>query len=308
MNQILYTNYEKKKGGPLELNMILRIFGILCILFGIIMISSATFAMLNKENTSQTIPLVEIVDNKETLLLKVSHDKLIDKIVYNWNEDSQDIVLQGKGRNNIEEIIDLPVGYNVLYLKVTDINGKVVSYSQAYERAEGDVLAPEIELLVDGSKIKIVAKDESKLSHIIYYWNQEDETRLDAREDSSRQIEEKISTLKGENILTIIAVDEAGNETKKEQTIKGATKPNIELSRDGTQLIIKITDEEGIQKIEYTLNDKPYSTDPENTGASLNRKEVTIRHTLEQGTNKLVMTVYNVSGLKTETTGTATVQ
>lgn len=307
MNQILYTNNEKKKGGTLEINVVLRIFAILCIIFGIIIISSASFAMLNKESTSKSVPLVEIFDKKDSLLIKVSHDKLIDKITYHWNEDKKEVILQGKGRNNIQETIELPVGYNVLYLKVTDINGKVVSYNQAYERAEGDVIPPEIELLVEGSKIKIVAKDETELSHIIYYWNEEDETRIDVREDSLKQIEEKITILKGENTLNIIAVDKTGNENKKEQTIKGATKPNIELSRIDKELNIKVTDEEGIKKIEYTLNGQEYSTDPNNTGAPLNMKELNIKQPLADGENKIKIKAYNVSGLEYEASAEVTI-
>lgn len=307
MNQILYTNYEKKKGGPLEMNTLYRIFGILLIVFGIIIISSASFAMLNKESTSKSVPLVEILDNQDSLLLKISHDKIIDKIVYNWNEDNQEIILQGRGRNNIEETIELPVGFNVLYLKVTDIEGKTVSYSQAYERPEGDVISPEIELLVDGSKIRIVAKDETELSHIIYYWNQEDETRIDVREDSLKQIEEKVSTLKGENVLTVIAIDEAGNETKKEQTIKGATKPIIELSKTDNQLFITISDEEGLKKVEYILNGESFSTDPNNEGTSINMKKIKITQVLQGGENKITVKAYNLSGLVTEQTGEITI-
>lgn len=307
MNQILYTNYEKKKGGPLEINTLYRIFGILLIVFGIIITSSATFAMLNKESTSKSVPLVEIFDNQDSLLINISHDKIIDKIVYNWNENNQDIVLQGRGRTNIEETIELPVGFNVLYLKVTDIDGKTVSYSQAYERPEGDVISPEVELLVDGSKIRIVAKDETELSHIIYYWNQEDETRIDVREDSLKQIEEKVSTLKGENTLTIIAIDKAGNETKKEQTIKGATKPTIELSRTDNMLYIKVADEEGLTKVEYVLNGEKYSTDPNEEGIKINLKKLDIPQALASGENKITVKAYNLSGLETEVSGEITI-
>ena len=143
---------------------------------------------------------------------------------------------------------------------------KTITYSQNYELAEGDVIQPEIELLVESSKVKIVAKDETELDYIIYYWNEEDETRVEVREESLKQIEEKIDILKGENTLTIIAVDKAGNETIEEQKFKGAKKPKIELTKNNSELIIKVTDEESIQKIEYILNEVHYSTDSENTG------------------------------------------
>ena len=307
MNQILYTNNQKKKSGPLEINTVLRIFAILCIVFGLILVGQASFTMLNqKEEATSTVPLVEIDQEGNTLKLMVKHDKIIDKIVYSWNEN-QEVVLQGKGRLELEETIDMPVGTNTLVLKVTDINGKTVSYSQIYELAEGDVIKPEIELLVESSKVKIVAKDETALEYIIYYWNEEDETRVDVREESLKQIEEKIDILKGENTLTIVAVDKAGNKAIKEQTFKGVKKPKIDLARSGNELIIKVTDEEEIKKVEYTLNGVYYSTDPKNTGTSLNMKELEIKQPLAQGENKITIKAYNTNELETEVSGEVTI-
>lgn len=307
MNQILYTNNKKSKGQPLEINVVLKIFAILCIVFGIILVGQASFAMLNqKEEANTTIPVVEINQEGNVLKLNVKHDKIIDKIVYSWNE-TQEIILQGKGRTELEETIDMPVGSNTLVLKVTDINGKTVNYSQMYELAEGDVTTPEIEMLVENSKVKIVAKDETALDYLIYYWNEEDETRVNVREESLKQIEEKIDILKGENKLTILAVDKAGNQSIKEQTFKGVKKPKIDLARTANELIIKVTDEEGIQKIEYTLNGVYYSTDPQNTGTPLNMKELEVKQPLAQGENKITIKAYSVSGLETELSGEATI-
>lgn len=307
MNQILYTTPAKKGGRPLEIKTVLRIFAILCIIFGCILVGQASFAMLTQEkNDTTNVPLVEIAQEGNNLIVNVKHDKIIDKIVYSWNAN-QEIVLQGKGRMQITETIAMPEGINTLVLKVIDIEGKTVSYSKDYELAKGDVIKPEIELLVEGSKVKIVAKDETALSYITYYWNNEDETRVNVREDSPKQIEEKIDILKGENTLTIVAVDKSGNEAVKEQTFKGVKKPVIELARDGNELIIKVSDEEGIQKIEYTLNGLYYSTDPNNTGTPLNMKEFEFRQPLSAGENKITISAYNVSGLKEEVSGETTI-
>lgn len=307
MNQILYTNDQKKKGGPLEIKTILIIFAVLCMLFGIILIGKAVYSMVTKKGaTSQNVPLVEVNKENASLIIDIKHDKIIDRIIYNWN-DTQEFVLLGKGRKEIQEIIDLPVGNNILNLKVTDIEGKTVSYSQSYELEEGDVIKPEIELLVESAKVKIVAKDETALDYILYYWNSEDETRVDVREGSLKQIEEKIDILKGENTLTIVAVDKAGNETTKEQIFKGVKKPKIDIAKSGNEFIIKVTDEEGIQKIEYVLNGIYYSTDPQKTGTPLNMKELEIKQPLQQGENKITIKAYNISGLETEVSGEATI-
>lgn len=306
MNQILYTG-STKKGGPLEIKTVLKIFSITCIIFGCILVGKASFAMLTQEKVdTSSVPLVEISQEGNVLMLNIKHDKIIDKIVYSWNQN-QEIILQGKGRTQVEEIIQMPEGINTLILKVVDIEGKTVSYNKDYELEEGDVIKPEIELLVEGAKVKIVAKDETALAHIIYYWNDEDETKVNVREDSPKQIEEKIDILKGENTLTIIAVDENGNEEVKEQIFKGVKKPVIQLLKQGNELIVKVTDEEGIQKVEYTLNGAYYSTDANNTGEPLNMKELEFRKQLSNGQNKIIITAYNISGLKEEVFGETTI-
>lgn len=307
MNQILYLNDEKKKGGPLEINVVVRIFAILCIVFGLLLVIQGSYSMVTDKEVNSTNPLVEINEQGINLVLKIKHDKLIDKIIYVWNNEQIEHVLQGKGRTELEESIEMPIGINNLTLKVIDIDGKTLTYNQTYERPEGDITLPEIELLVDGSKVKIVAKDETELDYILYRWNEEDDTRVDVREESPKQIEEKISILKGENTLTIVAVDKAGNESVKEQIFKGATKPTINLARDGKDLIIKVEDEEEIQKIEYTLNGVYYSTDPNNEGNSLNTKSCEFKQALQDGENKITIRVYNISGLETEISGEATI-
>lgn len=306
MNQILYTN-TPKKGGTLEIKTVLKIFAIACIIFGLILVGQASYAMITKKGEeSQSEPLINVTQSDDILNISVKHDKLIDKITYSWN-NGEDVVLQGKGRKEISEKIIIPSGQNILVLKVTDINGKVASYSEMYELEQGDTIKPEIELLVESSKVKIVAKDETALSYMSYYWNNEDETKIEAKQESPKQIEDKIDILKGENTLTIIAVDKSGNETVKEQIFKGVKKPKIELLRDGSELIVNVTDEEGVQKIEYTLNGQFYTTDPENTGASLNMKEVQFRQPLLTGENKLSIKAYNVNGLVEEISGDITI-
>lgn len=315
MNQILYINTENQKGGPLDIKVVLRIFAVVIIIFGVILVGKASFAMFSKdEDVSNSIPTVEIAQQGSKLKLNVSHDRQIDKITYMWNNESPEIVLQGKGRINIEETIDLPLGANILNLKVIDINGKTTSYNKQYVLENGDVTAPEIVLEHDGSKVKIIARDETALDYMEFYWNEEDSTKITATDLSPKQVEERIQILKGVNTLYVVAVDKAGNKTVKDQPYKGATKPTVNLSIDGTAVVMKISDAEGIQKLEYELNGTLYSTDPQNTGDPIyatnsdnseNKtvlKEFEHKQELVSGQNKLVVRVYNISGLMTETT------
>lgn len=307
MNQILYTG-GNKKGGQLEVKTIVRMFSIFIILFGLILVGQGSFAIIStmSENNIENIPVVTMNQEGNTIILTVKHDKAIDKIMYSWNTD-QEYMLLGRGRTEIEEEIEIIDGINILTVRITDIEGKIATYSRTCESTDEDVIKPEIELLVENSKVKIVAKDETKMDYIKYYWNNEDETRVDVREDSPNQIEEKVSIIKGENTLTIIAVDKNGNEQIKEQTFKGAKKPTIELFREGQDLIVKVTDEEGVQKIEYTINGMQYSTDPNNTGEALNMKEVEFRQALASGANTITIKAYNISGLVEEVTGATTI-
>ena len=303
MNQILYINSEKQKGGPLDLKVILRFFAVVIIIFGIILIGKASFALIEKnEEVSTSIPAVVITQQGKVLKLVVTHDKPIDKITYMWNSQKPETELQGMGRTNIEEDIELPLGINILNLNVIDVNGKSTSYNKQYVLENEDVTAPEIEIEQEDPKIKIIAKDETAIDYIEYYWNEEDKTRIDATSLSSKQIEEKIQAIKGINTLHVIAVDKAGNRNEKEKPCKAVTKPKINLSVEENMAIIKISDEEGIKKLEYEINGALYSTDPENTGVTMGMKEFEYKQELASGQNKLVVKVYNMSGLMTEAT------
>ena len=303
MNQILYINNENNKKEKNQLNNIFKFFAISIILFGICLIAQAVIPMFNKTKEEEN-PVVQVQRDANDLVLTIKHTKLIDKITYNWENQSKDIILQGKGRKQIEEKIEIPIGINTLYLNVLDIDGKNVSYTNTFERDEEDTIKPEIEFLVENSKVKIIAKDETKLKYIIYYWNNEDETKVPVREESLKQIEDKISILKGENKLTIIAVDEAGNETIKEQIFKGATKPTIDIIKEDNGFYIEVSDEEGIEKIEYNYNGETDSTD---STKPLNSRKCAFRVEFTSDINKITVKAYNISGLVTEVTGEANI-
>ena len=289
MNQILYVE-KSKNSNSLSMEATVKIFVISIIIFAIIFIGKGVYGIVNsKKNDKVLEPSITINELEEELQIIINHEKAIDKIIYSWNNGKQETI-QGRGRTNIVETIEFPTGNNTLYLKIIDSNKKETSYTKEYYRDDKDTIKPEIELVVEGSRVRVVAKDERKLSYIKYNWNDEDETIVEVREDSPKQIEERVSILKGENKLTIVAVDEAGNETVKEQIYKGAKKPTIEVTQTNDELLIKVSDEENIQKIEINLNGNSYSTDHENTGE-----------------NNIVITAYSVNGLSEQVSRTITI-
>lgn len=301
MNQILYVE-KNKKSGKLETKTVVKIFAIIILIFGIILAIFGGYKIYNSAIVEgKKEPIIEVSEIEGKLQIKVTHDKAIDKIIYTWNSEQENI-LQGKNRNEIIEQIEEPFGNNTLNIKVIDKNKKETTYQKEFYREEKDIIKPEIEFEIDGSKVKIVAKDETAISYIMYHWNNEEDTVVEVAEENGKRIEERISILKGENTLTIVAVDKEGNETKKEQIFKGAKKPNIQIEKQNDQVLITVTDEENIKKIDMNINGSSLSTDPENTDVPLNLKEAQFVQNLSPGNNTITVTAYNVSGLSEQVT------
>lgn len=306
MNQILFVD-RPKKGSSLDIKIIIKIFAIAMIILGLILAGKGIFSLISSnKNKKPTKPTTEIYEVNGYVQLNVKYEKAINQIIYSWNGEEEK-TLQGRGQNEISERIELPVGTNTLNVKIIDINQKEYTYTQEFYKEDNDLINPEIEFLIEGSKVKIVAKDETELKYIMYRWDDEDNTTIEVREDSKTQIEERIPILKGEHILTVIAVDVAGNEQTKRQTFKGAKKPEIKVSQENDELVIVITDEENLKKVELTVNGTFYSTDWQNTGASLDMKEVTFTQKLVPGENTVVITAYSVNGLSEQITANAQV-
>lgn len=307
MNQIIYIESKKKgksKGGPLEISTAGKLFAILIIIFGVILAGQGVFAMFGKqENEVETsIPSLLMEQRGATIVLRIKHDKAIDKIMYSWNNEPE-TVLQGRGRNIVEEEITGEMGENLLNIRIVDIFGKEATYSKEIEIKSSDTTKPEIEVLVqDTTKIKISVKDETALDYVIYYWNDEDETKIVAKEESPKLIEERLEVLKGENTLNIIAVDKAGNKTEKQQKCVGSVKPKVQITKDDNTAKVVVTHDQNIQKIEYTINGTLYSTDATNTGEPLGVKEYTYNFPLTQGENTINVKAYNTEGYYEEVT------
>ena len=302
MNQILYIEPSKKEKKHSKGKIIFILFIICAIIIEGILIGKVVIGLQKaKEVENASDPSVTDEQEGNELTISIKHDKPIEKILYKW-PNTQEIEIPAEGKQEITQTINVPVGTNELTLKVTDSIGKTVTYSKEYTGKEGDAKNPEIALTVEGQKIKIIAKDETALDYIIYYWNEEDGTRVDVTSEDTKQIEESVDILKGENTLKVEAVDKAGNTKEIEQTYRGSTKPKISANPEGTDLVIKISDAQGIQKIEYTLNGTLYSSDPQGTGAPLGRTELEIKQPLAEGRNEIYIKVYNVDNLEAEFT------
>ncbi len=301
MNQILSVESPKKEkkkktknSGPIEINSILKFFSIAILFFGIFMIGSGSYSMYQdaKLSTSSTKPTIYVEQLTETeLRLQITHDKPLEKVTYNWNNE-EPTELDAKGKRKVEQTIQIPTGENTLNVYAIDVNGQEISYPRQYT-LQGDI---DIDLEVDGSNLKVTANGKEQLSYMTYRWDEGEETKIDI---NAMQTEQTIEIPKGLHTLTVIVVDINNKTQTKEQEVKGVTKPKLEVTTDGAEnFIIKASDEEGIKRVEFIINEtEKYALDLDKVLSIEQRKEFEYPYPLHDGENKLEVTVYNESGV-----------
>lgn len=291
MNQILATSApgttknkkNKKQHEPADIKTVMMVFAIVLILFGIGMIGTGSYAIFKQQDEISKIPTkptISIENKTENVLLaKVMHDKEIESFNYAWNEEKETLI-QGNQRKYIEQEIQIPSGTNTLYIKAKDITGQEIFYEKQYE------IESNINLEVIDNKIKITYEGEKEITYMTYRWDEENETRIDI---NSNQVEEEIEVQRGTHTLTIVLVDVNNQTETKIQKIKGVSKPKLDVTTDGEHFIIKASDEIGLQKIEFVINEDP----SKKYRLQITEKEFEYKFPLEEGENKIQITVYN---------------
>lgn len=317
MNQILdYTPNKNSGGSSSGSDKIVRVFAIMLVIFALCLGGSGLYGIYkNKEaekvqEQKPTYATIETIQEGEKVIVSVSHDKAIEKMIYSWNTSAERSI-QGGGEKNLERELDLPAGTNTLHIKVIDINGVETTYEDEFTAESGlDILNPVISInVVDGQgedklkKLKITATDETELDFITYRWNDDEEVKVEATEDSSKEISIEIDILRGTNDITIVAVDSSNNTTTETKSFTALTKPEIkvELSADLSSLDITATHENGIASVYYTLNDKPYE-------GTFDDNPTTVQFTqaLDNGYNRIILTVKSIDGTETVFDGECT--
>lgn len=284
LNQILFIN--DGKGNGTDIKKIIRFFAIVLIVFGLAMTCTGSYAMMQKSKGKSSIPDLSVQNlNDGNISIIVVHNKEIDSIIYSWNdEDIEEI--GGAGRTEIEETIPAKGGTNTLKVTAIDIDGKSNVFENVYTIEDNK--KPELNLTLEGTKIRVTATDETKIAYITYRWNDEDEVTVEAEDEL--EIIEQIEIKEGTNKLTVVAVDSNNNMIEKEQEFKGLSKPKIDAWKEEGQLILKITHEKGIGKIKVKYNgeESEYGSDKTN-----NNKEITLRFNLKIGDNHVDVWAYS---------------
>lgn len=304
MNQILMTEAVNKNAknksrvsNSSDITAVVRFFAIIIMVFGLALSGSSAFGMVQniQENKNKSIPVVSAQRNGNSVKITVKNDIGIKTIKYSWN-DSTETVVQGRNKNQVEATINIIPGNNKLNMTVIDSNNGTTTYVKNYVQEEKDTTEPVITVQNEDPRIKITVTDDTALDYIIYKYGDNEEVKVEASEDDPTKIEVYIdNVLETQVTLKIEAVDKAQNFATKEQQVKGATKPKIEVVSDPTDqsyLIIRASDNEGLRMVVFYINEDEYKTDP---NTSLNMKNFEYRQKVPKGETTIKVHAYNLS-------------
>lgn len=313
MNQILQVQENRKSSNPADTKKIVLFFAVCLIIFGVILLGQGAYsAYKNKLNekvtgekpdssgevevpqyTPPTITLTKTEDNK--VIINVTSEVAISHIIYDWNSGTAE-TLDETGKTNIEEIIDIPVGENILNISVIDSNGTETKKQETYII---EASKPIIELSVVGNDIKVTVTSEVELSYVTYKWNLEEEKKQDMLTFENRtKFEKQLEIPKGQNTLKIVAVDINGNQTEKSQEIKGVTKAKTTTIVRGEYLHFTVTGDENIKTVEFVFNGQNYLMNTDTFGQT---KEVHYKMKMVNGWNYLKIISTTESGAQDTT-------
>ena len=272
-----------------------RVFCVLIILFGLVLIGDATYGIVSSKPTLKDTINVTANAIGSDVTIKAVGSMPIQRLTYKWGQ-GEEIVIQGNGTVELEAVTQIPRGNNILNMTVIDYYGNKAEFQKQYINEQDDSSKPSIEISVSGNMLNIIATDETEMSYLTYSWNNEIPTRvnIDSNATDKRELRTSIEVQRGENTLDIVAVDVDGNTATRTENIKGANKPTFEVSADGTNLIINAKDDEGINKIEITVDGAVSETEPDNL------KELQATLPITPGDHTVTIKVTNVNGLSTE--------
>ena len=270
MNQILDYNPNKSSGGGSSgSDKVVRVFAILLACFAICLLVGGGIGLYkNKQKTNvvaeePTKAKITIEQQDTKVIINVSHDKAIEKLIYSWDSEKETNV-KGTGESTLIAEIPVIAGIHTLNIKVIDIEQVETTYEQEITSELGeDKLYPVISLEVtDQKKLKITATDETAIDFVTYRWNDGEEQRVDVSEDEQK-IEFEIEILKGKNDLIIVAVDKNSNNTTEQKSFTGVTKPDIKITiaADKKTGEVYCYHENGIKEVALKINEVDYQID-----------------------------------------------
>lgn len=298
MNQILSVENKKnnsKKTKKASIHSIVIVFSIFLMIFGIGLIGTGAYSYYktvsngiekNKLPKTNEKPIITIErSSADTIKIVVTHNIGIQTVKYKIN-DEQEIEVKAEKELEFSKEITLPSGSVELTVVAEDVNGIVNSKTSIYEVAEG----PKIVLEQVEGEIKATITSTVNIDYIRYYWDEDVENAVKYTSNDIKYVTQ-IKVKEGTHKLIIEAVDIDGRTSRKEQKVIGDMKPNLNITTDGENFIIKASDDEELSKIEIKLNSNDVIIE------EINQKEYTKYIKLEEGVNKISVKVYNKNGI-----------
>ena len=274
---------------------IVRVFCILIILFGFTLIGDATYGIISSKPKLEDAINVTANSIGSNVTIKAVGNMPIQSLNYRWGQ-GEETVVQGNGTVKLEATVEIPTGNNILNMTVIDYYGNKSEFQKQYINELDNTSKPTIEMSVSGNMLNITATDETEMSYLTYSWNNGTATRVDIDQNAVDKtiLKTSIEVEKGENTLSIVAVDANGNTATRTEKVKGANKPTFTVAADGTNLIINAKDEEGINKIEITVDGVTSEADVDNL------KELRATQAITPGEHTVTIKITNISGLSEE--------
>lgn len=269
MNQILQVqeNKNKNRSNPIDTKKIVLFFGVCIIIFGIILLGQGAYSSyqnhINRpveppaddpnEDVVDYTPVINMTQTEDNKLkINIESQIAISHILYNWNNDAS-VTLDELGKTNIEEIIDIPIGENVIKLSVIDENGKETKQEGNFSIQQSK---PIIEVFKSGNDIKIKVSSEVELSYITYKWNNEAEKKEDMLTyEDKKKFEKKIEIPKGQNTLKVVAVDINNNTSENSKVLEGIPQAVTKTKVKGEYIYFTVVSEVyNVESVEFEFN------------------------------------------------------
>ena len=175
--------------------------------------------------------------------------------------------------------------------KLFGFSNKSNTTSNVIEDGNKDKSKPVISIENSNGKLLVTAKDETEIAYFSYQWEGSEEQKVSPSEEDKTTVKQEIEVQKGTQKLTLTAVDTAGNIETTTKKIIGSNGPEIKASLSDGNIVVKVTDEFGITKIEYTHNEEEHTVE----GIPENAKEFEFKVPLKDGDNYLKINAYENS-------------
>ncbi len=311
MNQILLTNNDNNnkknndknynKNNSNDIKKIITFFAVVILVFGIAIGGVYGYKIYKNNNKEKTIgePELSLESTDEEVTIIAKAEGGISKIIYQWNDGEENIKELG-GRTKQEEKIGIPIGNNILKVKVIDQLGQERETTESFTRAgqeNSDKIKISLDVIKEGEekgKLKILVTSELPIKYMTYRWNEEEETKIETEEGEEKtSLETNIEVKRGKNSIIVFAEDMEGNNNSVENKYDGRLKPEFEVYREDNRLYMKITHDKGFKKIDFIINGQELTYDETKADYNSEKQIVEYYFNLQEGENSVEITAYS---------------